>query len=74
MAKYALSKYFGNGAAHVIRFHNSETLLFTWHGRPAGSARFIPHVKRYQRGGLEYASLAALLRAVEAEHATQHAA
>jgi hypothetical protein len=68
MAKYALSKYFGGGAGHVIRFHNSDTLLFTWHGRDDGAARYVAHVNRYTRNGTEYPSLAALLRAVVAEH------
>lgn len=68
MAKYALSKYFGRGSGHAIRFHNSEILLFKWNGRDDGSARFVPHVKRYTRNGVEYASLAALLRSIEAEH------
>jgi len=69
MAKYAMSKYFGNGSGHVIRLNNSETLLFKWNGKSDGSARFIEHVKRYQRNGKEHASLAALLRSVEQEHA-----
>lgn len=69
MAKYAMSKWFGTGSGHVIRFHNSDTLLFKWNGRADGSARYVEHVKRYVRNGVEHASLAALLRAVEAEHA-----
>lgn len=69
MAKYALSKYFDTGAGHVIRFHNSDTLLFQWNGKPDGSARYVEHVKRYVRNGAEHASLATLLRSVEAEHA-----
>lgn len=69
MAKYAMSKYFGAGSGHVIRFHNSEILLFRWNGRENGSARYVPHVKRYARNGVEFASLAALLRAVVDEHA-----
>ena len=68
MAKYELSKYFARGAGHVIRFRNSETLLFYWHGKDDGAARYVPHVRRYSRNGIEHASLAALLRAVEAEH------
>lgn len=66
-SKYAMSKWFANGAGHVVRFHNSDVLLFQWNGRPAGSARYVPHVKRYVRLQTEYPSLAALLRAVEAE-------
>lgn len=66
MAKYALSRYFAKGRGHAIRFHGSDTLIFYWNGRAAGTARFIPHVKRYARNGQEYPSLAALLRAVEA--------
>lgn len=69
MSKYALSKYFGRGAGHVIRFHDSDCLLFSWHGRNDGAARYIPHVKRYSRNGQEFPSLAALLRSVESEHA-----
>ena len=68
MAKYALSKWFARGSGHVVRFHDSETLLFYWNGRGDGAARYVPHVKRYTRGGAEHASLAALLRAVELEH------
>lgn len=71
MAKYALSKYFDRGAGHVVRFQNSDTLLFSHHGRADGSARYIEHVKRYARNGAEHKSLAALLRAVEAEHARE---
>ncbi|WP_276519372.1 hypothetical protein [Bradyrhizobium yuanmingense] len=35
-------------------------------GKPDGSARYAEH---YVRNGAEYPSLAALLRAIEAEHA-----
>lgn len=63
-----MSKYFARGAGHAVRFHNSETLLFTWNGRADGSARCIPHVRRYARNGVEHASLAALLRSIEDEH------
>ena len=66
--KYAMSKYFGKGHGHVIRCHNSEILLFSWNGKSDGAARSIPHVRRFSRNGVEHASLAALLRAVEAEH------
>lgn len=71
MARYALSKWFANGSGHVVRLHNSETLLFRWNGRNDGSARYIEHVRRYARDKREHASLAALLRAVEAEHAAK---
>lgn len=67
-AKYALSKWFANGSGYVCRFHDSDTLLFRWNGAPDGTARRIPHVKRYARKGTEYPSFAALLRGVEAEH------
>jgi hypothetical protein len=50
-----------------VRYHNSDVLLFSRHGKAFGSARYVEHVKRYVRNGVEYASLAALLRAVEAE-------
>lgn len=70
-SKYALSKYFAGGAGHIIRFHNSETLLVYRHGKADGFARYVPHVKRYTRNGVEHASLAALLRAIEAEHAKE---
>lgn len=69
MAKYALSKYFAKGAGHVIRLHGSDTLLFYWNGKHDGSARYVEHVKRYTRNGKEHASLSALLRGIEAEHA-----
>jgi hypothetical protein len=62
-------KWFDGGAACVTHYENSETLLFDWNGKPDGAARYIPHVRRYSRGGVEFQSLAALLRAVEAEHA-----
>jgi hypothetical protein len=65
--KYAMSKYFARGSGHVVRFHDSDVLLFKWNGRDAGSARYVQHVKRYTRNGAEFASLAALLRAIEAE-------
>lgn len=68
MAKYALSKWFGRGSGHVTRYHNSDILLFRWNGKSDGSARYIEHVRRYSRNGVEHASLAALLRAVESEH------
>ena len=70
MTKYAMSKWFARGAGHVIRFHNSDTLLFCWNGRPDGAARYVEHVKRYARNGAEHASLAALLRSIESEHAS----
>lgn len=69
MPKYAMSKYFAKGAGQVRRFHNSDALLFDWHGRADGAARYVEHVKRYARNGIEHPSLAALLRSVEAEHA-----
>lgn len=69
MKRHPLSKSFGNGAGHVLRQHNSAVLLFSWRGRPDGSARYVERVNRYARNGVEYPSLAALLRAVEAEHA-----
>lgn len=69
MKRHALSKSFGNGAGHVLRQHNSAVLQFSWHGKPDGSARYVEPVNRYARNGVEYPSLAALLRAVEVEHA-----
>ena len=33
MKRHAMSKYFGNGAGHVLRQHNSAVLLFSWHGK-----------------------------------------
>lgn len=68
MARYAMSKWFAKGAGHAIRFHNSDTLLISWHGRDDGAARYVAHVKRYARNGAEFGSLAALLRGIEAEH------
>ena len=73
MTKYSLSKWFAQGSGHVVRYHNSETLLFQWNGKSDGAARYVPHVKRYARNGNEYASLAALLRAVTAEHVSAQA-
>ncbi len=67
MQKYVMSKWFARGACHVARYRNSDVLLFSRHGKAFGSARYVEHVKRYVRNGVEYASLAALLRAVEAE-------
>lgn len=52
-SRYALSKYFGNGAGHVVRYRDSDVLLFSWHGRADGSARYVEHVKRYARNGAE---------------------
>ncbi|MBP0114829.1 MULTISPECIES: hypothetical protein [Bradyrhizobium] len=69
MKRHAMSKHFGNGAGHVLRQHNSAVLLFSWRGKPDGSASYVEHINRYVRNGVEYPSLAALLRAVEAEHA-----
>ena len=69
MQKYQLSKYFASGHGHAVRFRNSDVLLFQWNGKPDGVARYIEHVKRYARNGREHKSLAALLRAIEAEHA-----
>ncbi|OPY95779.1 hypothetical protein A5906_07375 [Bradyrhizobium sacchari] len=65
MKPHAMSKSFGNGAGHVLRQHNSAVLLFSWRGKPDGSARYLERVNRYNRNGVEYPSLAALLRAVE---------
>lgn len=70
MSKLSLSKWFAKGSGHVSRYPKSDVLLFQWNGRPDGSARYIPHVRSYARNGNEFASLAALLRAVEAEHAS----
>jgi len=67
MNNYAMDKTFANGAGRVIRYHCSMVLLFHWNGRPDGRARYIPHVRRYARHGIEHRSLAALLRAVVAE-------
>lgn len=69
--RIALSKYFATGAGYAVRYADSETVLLMWNGRPDGSARYIEHVKRYARNGTEYASLAALLRGVEAEHSQE---
>ncbi|MDA9505443.1 hypothetical protein XI09_12315 [Bradyrhizobium sp. CCBAU 11386] len=69
MKRHAMSKNFGSGAGHVLRQHNSAVLLFSWRGKPDGSACYVERVNRYARNGVEYPSLAALLRAVEAEHA-----
>ncbi len=52
-------------------YRDSDVLLFNWHGRSDGVARYVAHVKRYVRNGAEHKSLAALLRAVELEHAAQ---
>lgn len=74
MSRRALSKWFANGAGHVYRYPGSETLLFQWNGKADGSARYIPHVNRYARNGVEFPSFAALLRSVESEHTrTEHA-
>ena len=64
-----MSKSFARGMGHVTRSHQSNILWFRWNGREDGTARYIPHVRRYSRNGKEHESLAALLRAVEAEHA-----
>ncbi len=68
MGRRALSKWFAKGSGHVVRYPGSETMLFKWNGKSDGSARYIAHVSRYARNGVEYPSLAALLRAVAAEH------
>lgn len=70
MNKLQMSKWFARGSGHVIRYRDSEILLFYWNGKEDRAARYVAHVKRYTREGREYASLAALLRAVEAEHAS----
>lgn len=64
-------KYFANGAGCATKYDGSDVMLLDWNGRPDGSARYIPHVKMYARNGKEYRGMAALLRAVEAEHANQ---
>lgn len=68
MSKYAMSKYFAAGHGHAIRFHDSSTVLIYWNGKSDGAARYVEHVKRYVRSGIEHKSLAALFRAIEAEH------
>lgn len=68
LSRKTLSRWFANGSGHVTRYANSDTLLFTWNGKPDGAARYVPHVNRYTRNGVEFASLAALLRSVAAEH------
>jgi hypothetical protein len=59
------SKWFAAGSGCFTRY--DDVLLFQWNGRADGSARYLPHVKHYSRNGLEFTSLAALLRWVEAE-------
>lgn len=66
------SKWFAKGAGCIKSYSNSDTLLVNWNGRDDGSARYIPHVRRYSRNGNEYASLAALLRGIECEHYDQN--
>lgn len=68
MSHKQLSKWFARGAGHVIRYNNSDCLLFYWNGHDDGAAHAQP-AKRYTRNGVEHASLAALLRAIESEHA-----
>lgn len=63
---------FAKGSGRYIRYKDSEILLFYWEGGAIGTARYIPHVKRYARNGKEYASLAALLRGVASEHKESH--
>ena len=67
MSKYDESRWFAKGQGRYIRYVGGETLLFYWNGEAIGTARYIPHVKRYARNGAEYASLAALLRGVASE-------
>jgi hypothetical protein len=62
------NKWFGKGSGLMTRYSDGDAIMFYWNGKPDGAARFIPHVGRYSRRGLEYKSLAALLRAIEAEH------
>lgn len=69
MACKKKNTWFAGGAGCFTRYEGSDTLLFSWHGRPDGAARYITHVRRYSRNGIEYKSLAALLRAIDAEHA-----
>ena len=68
------SKWFANGAGCLISHSDSDTMLVNWNGKDDGFARYIPHVRRYSRNGNEYASLAALLRGIEAEWARRRAA
>ena len=68
MASETKTKYFANGAGCAKRYKGSDVLLFWWHGRDDGTARYIPHVGMYARGALEFRSLAALLKHVAAEH------
>lgn len=68
MSKYAMSRYFGNGSGHIILMHKSDCLLFYWNGKADGNAMRSNDKKEYFRNGVRHKSLAALLRAVEAEH------
>ena len=70
MAKYQMSKWFARGSGYAVRYTNSDVILFRWNGHEDGAARFVEHVKRYVRKGIEHKSLAALLRSVESEHVT----
>lgn len=74
MARYSMSKWFARGSCRVVRYTGSDVLLFSENGRAFGSARYVEHVRRYVRNGVEYASLAALLRGVESEYAALRAA
>lgn len=68
MSLKSSNTYFARGAGCASRYAGSDTILFTWHGRADGSARYVEHVRRYARNRVEHKSFAALLRAVEAEH------
>lgn len=59
---------FAKGAGILESYSDSDTTIVKWNGKDDGSARYIPHVRRYSRNGNEYASLAALLRGIECEH------
>lgn len=41
MSKYQLSKWFARGAGHVVRYQNSETLLFSWNGKADGARVYV---------------------------------
>lgn len=65
--KFATARTFA-GVGYVARVEGAQTLVFTWRGEPDGTARYVPHVRRYVRNGVEHKSLRALMKAVAAEH------
>jgi hypothetical protein len=74
MVAATFAKWFGNGSGHARRYKNSDFILIDWAGYFDGYV-FVVNVEKngktrtaYKRNGVVYPSMAAMFRAIVAEH------